>query len=288
MRIAIVADRVGWEERLLLAAAADRGASAFWLDDGDMCAGPRAATATPADVYLIRSRSYTRGGALAGLLSDGGARVVSTPAAIAVCQDKLATVRALASAGLPVPDFRLVLTRKDLHAAIGELGLPCVLKPVFGGLGRRVLLIRDRDLASASYDYVEHYGQSFDRVLLAQRYHPGRDQRVIMAGHNVVAAYQRTGHDDWRANVATGAATAPVPPGSVPDELAIAAATVTGAEVCAVDLLTDPACGSVICEVNHVPMFRGAVSASGRDIAGAIISHLLASTPVRDRPDVPA
>jgi RimK family alpha-L-glutamate ligase len=282
MRIAIVADRVGWEERLLLAAAAGRGASAFWLDDGDMCAGPRATSAAPADVYLIRSRSYTRGGALAGLLSDGGARVVNTPAAIAVCQEKLATARILAGAGLPVPDFRLVLTRKDLLAAVGELGLPCVLKPVFGGLGRRVLLIRDRDLAGASYDYVEHYGQSFDRVLLAQRYHPGRDQRVIVVGHNVAAACERTGRGDWRANVATGAAVSPIPPGSVPDELAIAAARVTGAEVCAVDLLTDPARGSVICEVNHVPMFRGAVSASGRDIAGAIISYLLA----RNRPGV--
>ena len=288
MRIAIVADRVGWEERLLLAAAADRGASAFWLDDGDMCAGPRAATAAPADVYLIRSRSYTRGGALAGLLCDGGSRVVNTPAAIAVCQEKLASARVLSSAGLPVPDFRLVLTRKDLRAAVGELGLPCVLKPVFGGLGRRVLLIRDPDLADASYDYVEHYGQSFDRVLLAQRYHPGLDQRVIVVGHDVAAAYQRTGHDDWRANVATGAAVSPIPPGSVPHELAVAAATAVGAEVCAVDLLTDPACGSVICEVNHVPMFRGAVAASRRDIAGAIISYLLASTPVRDRPGVPA
>jgi [lysine-biosynthesis-protein LysW]--L-2-aminoadipate ligase len=286
MRIAIVADRVGWEERLLLAAAADRSARAFWLDDGDMCAGPRAATAAPADVYLIRSRSYTRGGALAGLLADGGSRVVCTPAAIAVCQDKLATARALAGAGLPVPDFRLVLTRKDLRAAIGELGLPCVLKPVFGGLGRRVLLIRDRDLADASYDYVEHYGQSFDRVLLAQRYHPGHDQRVIVAGPDVVAAYQRTGRDDWRANVATGAAVSPIPPGSVPHELAVAAATAAGAEVCAVDLLADPAGGSVICEVNHVPMFRGAMAASHRDIAGAIISYLLASTPVRDRPGV--
>lgn len=274
MRIAIVADRVGWEERQLLTAAADRGAQAFWLDDARLCAGPAARGVPGADAYLMRSRSYTRGGPLAALLADAGRMVVNSPEAIAACQDKLTTARLLAAAGLPVPDFRLVLTRHDLPAALDVLGLPCVLKPLFGGLGRRVLLIRDADLADAAYDYVEHFGHGFDRVLLAQRYHPGTDERVLVAGGRAVAAYQRVASGDWRANVALGARALPSQADGT-GALAVRAATAVGAVICAVDLLAGPG-GAVVNEVNHVPMFRGAAEATGADIGRAVIEALLA------------
>lgn len=283
MRIAIVADRVGWEERQLLAAAAQRNVEAFWLDDSGLCAGPGAGTVPAADVYLMRGRSYTRGAPLAGLLADAGRRVVNSPSAIAACQDKLVTARLLARAGLPVPDFRLVLTRKDLAIALDHLGLPCVLKPLFGGLGRRVILIRDRDLADAAYDYVEHFGHGFDRVLLAQRFHPGSDERMFVIGAAVVAAYHRVARDDWRANVALGGLVRPSC--SANTALAVTAAQVVGAELCAVDLLVGSDGAAVVNEVNHVPMFRGAVQATGREIGGAILDHLVrADCPAGLRP----
>ncbi len=275
MRIAIVADRVGWEESQLLAAAKHRDVEAFWLDDSGLCVGPGAATVAPADVYLMRGRSYTRGSSLAGLLADAGRWVVNSPAAITACQDKLITARLLVSAGVPVPEFRLVLSRKDLGTAIDELGLPCVFKPLFGGLGRRVLLIRDRDLASAAYDYVEHFGQSFDRVLLAQRFCPGIDMRVFIVGTDIVAVYERAADGDWRANVAVGGAVRPMRAGSEAATLALTAANAVGADVCAVDLLAGEDGTAVVNEVNHVPRFHGAVQATGCDIGGAILDHLL-------------
>lgn len=275
MRVAIVADRVGWEESQLLAAARRRGVEAFWLDDSGLCAGPGASTVTAADVYLMRGRSYPRGASLAGLLADAGRWVVNSPAAITACQDKLTTARLLAGAGVPVPDFRLVLSRKDVATAIDELGLPCVFKPLFGGLGRRVLLIRDRDLASAAYDYVEHFGQGFDRVLLAQRYCPGTDVRVFVVGTETVAEYERVADGDWRANTDLGGGVRPPRADHGAATLALAAAKVVGADICAVDLLADADGTAVVNEVNHVPRFRGAVQATGRDIGGAVLDYLL-------------
>jgi RimK family alpha-L-glutamate ligase len=277
MRVALVADRIGWEERQLMAAAASRKITAFWLNDAALCLGPLAARVPDAEVYLIRSRSYSRGGALAGLLADSGRRVVNSAGAIAVCQDKLATARAVSAAGLPVPDFRLVVSRADLAIAISELGLPCVIKPLFGGLGRRVLLLRDRDLADAVYDFVEHFAQGFDRALLAQRYHPGHDERAFVVGSAVVAAYCRIAQGDWRANVALGGAVQAIEASGEIGLLAAAAAAAVGADVCAVDLLVSEDGVPVVNEVNHVPMFRGAAAATGCDLGGAVMDHLAVS-----------
>lgn len=277
MRVALVADRVGWEERRLIEAAASRKMRAFWLNDAALCLGPRTARVPDADAYLIRSRSYSRGGALAGLLADSGRRVVNSAAAIAICQDKLATTRAVSAAGLPVPEFRLVASRADLAVAISELGLPCVIKPLFGGLGRRVLLLRDRDLADAIYDFVEHFAQGFDRALLAQRYHPGHDERVLVVGSAAVAAYSRAAQGDWRANVAVGGTVRAIEDSGETGLLAAAAAGAVGADVCAVDLLISDDGVPVVNEVNHAPMFRGAVEATGCDLGGAVMDHLAAS-----------
>src|SRR5690606_16689992 len=39
--IAVIADRIGWEEKAILVAARERGARADWLDDGALCCGSR-------------------------------------------------------------------------------------------------------------------------------------------------------------------------------------------------------------------------------------------------------
>jgi [lysine-biosynthesis-protein LysW]---L-2-aminoadipate ligase len=276
VKIAVVADRIAWEERQLIAAASRRGLTAFWVDDGDLCAGPRATGVPAADVHLMRSRSYPRCVALAGLLADRGDRVVNSWDSIVVCHDKLTTARALQRGGLPVVDFRLVLTRRDLARAIDDLGLPCVVKPPLGGLGRRALLVRDRDLVDAAYDYVEYFAQGLDRVLIAQPYLSGGDERVVVAGSTVMAAYRRRPGSDWRANLAVGGSAEPV---EVDDELlALVAATsrATGAELYALDLLRDAAGRRLVNEVNHVPMFRGAASVTGVDIAAEMIEYVMA------------
>ncbi|WP_158887945.1 ATP-grasp domain-containing protein [Amycolatopsis anabasis] len=272
--LAVLADRVGWEERLLLAEGRRRGVETRWLDDGELCAGPDGTRF--ADVCLLRSRSLSRAAALSGVLAGHGVRLVNAPHAIRVCQSKLETARVLRTAGLPVLDFRVVLSRRDLTRAIGEFGVPCVVKPVFGGLGRRVLLVRDPELAQAAYDYVDHFGQGFDRVLLAQPFHPGADERAVVVGGRVVAHYRREpAPDDWRANVsAGGTADATVRCGQI-DAVARRVAHAVGAEVFGLDLFVLPDGSCVVNEVNHVPMFRGAVRATGADVAGAIVAHAL-------------
>jgi [lysine-biosynthesis-protein LysW]--L-2-aminoadipate ligase len=129
-------------------------------------------------------------------------------------------------------------------------------------------------VASAAYEYVEHFGAGFDRVLIAQPYHRGQDERVIVVGSEVVAAYRRIPDGDWRANVAVGATVAPADVTSETKFLCREVTRVTGAEIYALDLFVDDGGHKVINEVNHVPQFRGATAATGVSIGAAIAGYL--------------
>src|SRR5438132_1346826 len=108
-RIAIVADRIGWEERQLIDAAPALGLRVEWVNDESLCLGhPDAEPLRGFDAVLVRSRSYTRGGLVATLTEAARIPTLNSAAAIHACENKL-TLRALLSASdVPVTDFRLV------------------------------------------------------------------------------------------------------------------------------------------------------------------------------------
>jgi [lysine-biosynthesis-protein LysW]---L-2-aminoadipate ligase len=273
--VALIADRIGWEEKAILAAVRGHGAKAEWLDDGALCCGSRE-DLPHAGAYLIRSRSFVRGPLIAeSIAGEGDSRVINSASVIGTCSNKVTTLATLRQVGIPTVPYRLVLTRKDLAAALGVFGAPMVLKPVFGGLGRRVMLVRELAIADSIYDYVEHYGQNFDRALIAQPYLDGAaDVRVLAIGDEPVAAMERIPVGDWRANIELGAEAEPI---EVDDEIRRLTADVgdrIGARIFGLDLFRwDGAL--VVGEVNHSPLFKGVVDATGIDVAEMIASHAL-------------
>jgi [lysine-biosynthesis-protein LysW]--L-2-aminoadipate ligase len=273
--VAVIADRIGWEEKAILTAARAHGAKAEWLDDGDLCCGSREDLPT-AGTYLIRSRSFVRGPLIAESIAAANDRlVVNSAAAITTCSNKVTTLATLRQIGLPTVPYRLVLTRKDLARALEIFGTPTVLKPVYGGLGRRVMLVRELAVADSMYDYVEHYGQNFDRALIAQPYLEGAsDVRVLAIDGEPIAAMERVPGDDWRANVELGAEGRPI---EIDDQIRSITAEVgerIGARIYGLDLFRwDGAL--IVGEVNHSPMFKGIVEATEIDVAGLIASSVL-------------
>jgi RimK family alpha-L-glutamate ligase len=275
--LALVADRVGWEDKAILAAARERGARAEWLDDGALCCGSREDLRS-AGAYLIRSRSFVRGPLIAESIASGpgDGSVINTAETIAICSNKVTALARLRQVGLATVPYRLVLTRADLAAALDVLGCPLVLKPVYGGLGRRVMLVREPAVADSMYDYVEHYGQNFDRALIAQPYLEGAsDVRVLAIDGEAVAAMERVAAaGDWRANVELGAAAEPI---EVDARIAALTAEVgerIGARIFGLDLFRHDG-ALVVGEVNHSPLFKGIVEATGIDVAGRIADHAL-------------
>ena len=274
-RIAIVADRLGWEERRLVQHAEQFGLRLDWINDESLCLGHQdAPSIRDYDALLVRSRSYTRGGLIATLAEADGIRVLNTAAAIHACENKLVLRAVLREAGVPVPEFRLVLSRKDFDKALAEIGLPAVLKPVYGGMGKRVTLLRDGDLASSVYDYVEDLGHAFEQACLIEPYLGGGSIRCLVVGREIVAAAQfESAGTDWRSNAALGNQTRPLALDLEVQKVVDGVVDRLGPGIYGVDLFAGPS-GYLVNEVNHAPAWRGVASATGADVPTAVLRHL--------------
>lgn len=82
--------------------------------------------AAQADVITLENE-FVDARLLAGL-EQAGHKVWPSSRTLALVQDKFTQKQTLEAAGLPIPKTRIAGSREDLIAAIGELGLPVVLK----------------------------------------------------------------------------------------------------------------------------------------------------------------
>ena len=87
---------------------------------------------------------------------------------------------------------------------------------------------------------------------------------------------RRAAEGDWRSNVARGATA--VPFDAPPDwhRMAVSAAAAIGADYAGVDLLPAPDGRVYVLEVNGIPGWEGLQRATGIDVAGAIVDHVVA------------
>ncbi|GAA2659672.1 MULTISPECIES: RimK family alpha-L-glutamate ligase [Actinosynnema] len=275
-RVAIIADRVAWEERGLIEVGPAHGLEFTWVNDESLCLGAEDAPALRGfDLALVRSRSYTRGGLIASLAASAGVPVLNGPEAIAACENKLALRALLRARGVPVPDFRLVLSRRDFERATAELPFPLVLKPIFGGMGKRVALLREPDVANSVYDYVEDLGHAFEQACLVEPFVRGGSVRCLVVGREIVAtAGFSSGGSDWRNNAAIGSEQTAVEVDPLIAKIVDDVVGALGEGVYGVDLFHDGAGGYTVNEVNHAPGFRAVATTTGVDVATAIARHV--------------
>ncbi|MCX8204799.1 MAG: lysine biosynthesis protein LysX [Candidatus Nezhaarchaeota archaeon] len=275
--IAILYDRLRWEEKELLKAARAKGVEAKPVDAKSLSLLPsRDLPTSLASVVLQRCMSHYRGLYASAFLETCGVRVVNSFAATHVCGDKLLTSLVLFKAGLPTPPFAVAFTAQSALKAIGEIGLPVVLKPIVGSHGRLVSMASNLDIAKALLEHEEAMGNGLHRVHFIQRYieKPSRDVRVVVVGGRVVASiYRYAPEGEWRTNVAIGGRAEPCRLSSEAEELALKSSELLGVEVAGVDLM-EAREGLLVNEVNPTVEFKGASQATGVDVAAAIISYV--------------
>ncbi|MEU1329806.1 RimK family alpha-L-glutamate ligase [Streptomyces sp. NPDC005865] len=269
--VALAADRVGWEERRLIAAAPAAGFRLEWVNDEALCLGdPSLPSLAGYDALLVHSRSYTRGGLIATLAESAGLPTMNTSRAIHTCQNKAALRAVLRSAGIPLPDFRLILSRADFERSLQELSLPLALKPVFGGMGRRVTLLRHADTAASVYDYVEDLGHAFEQAGLVEPYLGADSVRALVVDDSLLGAVEFTAEaGEWRTNAALGNRCRPLADDPELRKILDGVVTALGPGLYGVDLFRT-ADGYVVNEVNHAPAFRALSTATGADAAAAV------------------
>ena len=136
-----------------------------------------------------------------------GVCIINPPRTLELAIDKFATLAIVASLGYRVPDTTVAQSRKDALSAFDSFGGDVVVKPIFGGEGRGVMRIHDRQLAWYAFSTLEQLGA----VLYVQKFVPpgGRDTRMLVIGDSVIGV-RRINPNDFRTNVAGGATGHPV------------------------------------------------------------------------------
>ncbi len=207
-------------------------------------------------------------------LEERGVLVVNSPRAIERAVDKFYTSALMQEAGLPTPETVVCERAVDAMAAVREMG-DVVIKPIFGSMGHGLVRVSDPDVAFRVVKALE----TTRAVFYVQRAieHGGRDYRLFVVGGRVLAAIERqASQGDWRANMARGAVAVPL---DAPDEwqqLAIRAAAAIEADYAGVDLLRGPDGTVYVLEVNGIPGWEGLQRATGVDVAGAVVDHVVA------------
>ena len=109
--------------------------------------------------------------------------------AVELACDKEGTKQMLGNAGIPVPQGSVVYSLRELEDTLDYLGgYPIVIKPLDGNHGRGITLdIRSWDQVEAAYDRAR---QVSDGVIVEHHYQ-GRDHRILVVNHKVVAVAER-------------------------------------------------------------------------------------------------
>ncbi|OXR50106.1 MULTISPECIES: cyanophycin synthetase [unclassified Pusillimonas] len=106
----------------------------------------------------------------------------------AIAQDKALTKRLLASAGISVPEGRIVQDADQAWAAAQSVGLPVVVKPRDGNQGKGVAVnLQTQEAVLQAF----HVAVDICNDVIVERYFPGHDFRLLVVGNQLVAAARR-------------------------------------------------------------------------------------------------
>ena len=208
-----------------------------------------------------------------------GSHTPNPSAAIAIARDKLRCHQLLAARGIGLPTTVFGDNPDDTADLLSLLGPPPhVIKLNEGTQGAGVMLT---ETPSASRGVVEAlrglYANFLVQEFVAEA--EGADLRCFVVGECVVAAMQRQAPEgDFRSNLHRGGTAVPIVPTMQEIDLALRAARAIGLGVAGVDLIRSRR-GPLVMEVNSTPGLEGIETASGADIAGAVVERLADALP---------
>ncbi|NOT27735.1 MAG: RimK family alpha-L-glutamate ligase [Acidobacteria bacterium] len=292
MNIVILSSHTGWQTDELLRAMGERGHVGCVLPyEGLVARVGRHSTGALSHLSSARTSILDADAVLARIIPTGsleqiiyrvdalhwvedrGVPVMNSPRTIERCVDKFYTTALLQEAGIPVPETVVcegAAAALDACRAMGD----AIVKPIFGSLGRGMIRVTDPEVALRVVEPLEQVSS----VFYVQRTidHGGRDVRVFIVGGRVVGAIERIAPaGEWRTNVARGGAVKAIDLLPAWAEMALSAAAVVGADYAGVDVLQSRDGEVFVLEVNGIPGWKGLQQATGIDVAGTIVEHLI-------------
>ncbi|MGB7756721.1 MAG: 30S ribosomal protein S6--L-glutamate ligase [Salinisphaera sp.] len=194
--------------------------------------------------------------------------------AISRSRDKLRSMQLLSRKGIGLPVTGFAHSPDDTDDLLDLVGgNSYVIKLTEGTQGKGVVLTETRGAAESVIDAF----RGLDAHFLVQEYvkeAKGADIRCFVIGEKVVASMKRQGKEgEFRSNLHRGGSASVVKITPEERSTAVRAAKIMGLNVAGVDLLRSNH-GPVVMEVNSSPGLEGIEGATGKDIAGQIITFI--------------
>jgi len=200
-----------------------------------------------------------------------GIPVLNSPACLETSIDKWLTLHRLHLAGIPVPPTIACQERHQAMEAFERLGQDVLVKPLFGGEGRGIIRLQNRDLAWRAFSTLQQLGQ----VMYLQKFLPhfGYDVRVLVIGNELLSIRRRAREGEYRTNISQGGMAEPHPLTDAQSDLAIRCAAAVSGDMVGVDLLPaeDGKCYAL--EVNAVPGWKAVASCLNVDVAQRMVAQ---------------
>jgi [lysine-biosynthesis-protein LysW]--L-2-aminoadipate ligase len=276
-RLGILVSYLRQEEKAILAAARERGIDVTPIFDRelvlDLSSPDARGSGLDFDAILDRCVAHSRSGYTLAALERWGVPTLNSSEAVRLCDDKAANSLVLEMAGIPTPRTLIAFDVESALRACQAVGFPAVLKPVTGSWGRLLARVNGPEQARLILEQKKDLGSFHHAIFYVQEYvaKPDRDIRAYVVGDQVLAASYRTAKH-WVTNAARGAESAPCPITPDIEELALRACAAVGARLAGVDLI-ETQDGLEVIEVNTGGEFKGLMSTTDVDIAGAIVEE---------------
>lgn len=225
-------------------------------------------------ITRIRPSATFYGTALARQFESMGVYTANTSSAISQSRDKLFSLQLMLKSGIDIPTTGFANSPMDTNDLIEMVGgAPLIVKLLEGSQGRGVVLAETKKAAES----VINAFKSLKANLLVQKFikeADGRDLRCFVIDGKVVASIERrAAPGEFRANLHQGGTASIVKITPKERILAVKAAKVLGLQVAGVDIIRSKS-GPLLLEVNSSPGLEGIEAATGKDIAGMVISSI--------------
>lgn len=203
-----------------------------------------------------------------------GVFTIVTSDAILRSRDKLRSLQRLTKAGIGMPKTVFTNYSRDVEEVIEHVGgTPVIIKLLEGTQGLGVVLAETKNAAES---VLEAFNGLQARVIVQEyiKEAKGADIRALVVDGQVVGAMKRQAKEgEFRSNLHRGGSANIIKLNT--DELRVAmnASKALKLPVCGVDMLQSER-GPLLLEVNSTPGLEGIETATGKNIARAIITFI--------------
>ena len=200
---------------------------------------------------------------LARILERNGYRLFNNADFIKMCDDKMLTNIMCSNLGINMPKtiagplfYSPTLKEENLKfldVVIEELGLPLVMKKVYGSLGLGVFLVDNKEQLISLYKENCRQPLQFQEYI-ASSY--GKSLRVLIIDGKVVGAFQRYNTEDFRSNYGSTASSKEFKLNGKFLELATKISNEFDIEYAGIDFLFGENNEPILCEINSNAFFE--------------------------------